>query len=397
MTEKKTPLLDELEKGPWPSFVTEMKRAAEKNPMAADLLLQLERSYKDRKGHWKHGGIVGVRGYGGGVIGRYSDLPEEFPNLAEFHTMRINQPSGWFYNTKALRTICDIWEKYGSGLTNFHGSTGDIIMLGTKTENLQPAFDEFSEAGFDLGGSGSDLRTPSCCVGPARCEYACYDTLDVCHNITNTFQDEIHRPMWPYKFKIKFSGCANDCTASIARSDCSVIGTWRDSIKIDQDAVKEYVAQGLNIQELVCDKCPTRALKFNHETKELTVIAEDCSRCMHCINVMPKAIRPGQEKGATILLGGKSTIVLSAFMSWVIVPFMKLEKENDYAELKEFLNKIWEWWDENGKTRERLGETIYRVGMSKFLRDVGLPAVPQMVFRPRANPYVFWPQEEIEK
>jgi len=397
MTEKKTPLLDELEKGPWPSFVTEMKRAAEKNPMAADLLLQLERSYKDRKGHWKHGGIVGVRGYGGGVIGRYSDLPEEFPNLAEFHTMRINQPSGWFYNTKALRTICDIWEKYGSGLTNFHGSTGDIIMLGTKTENLQSAFDEFSEAGFDLGGSGSDLRTPSCCVGPARCEYACYDTLDVCHNITNTFQDEIHRPMWPYKFKIKFSGCANDCTASIARSDCSVIGTWRDSIKIDQDAVKEYVAQGLNIQELVCDKCPTRALKFNHETKELTVIAEDCSRCMHCINVMPKAIRPGQEKGATILLGGKSTIVLSAFMSWVIVPFMKLEKENDYAELKEFLNKIWEWWDENGKTRERLGETIYRVGMSKFLRDVGLPAVPQMVFRPRANPYVFWPQEEIEK
>jgi len=397
MTEKKTPLLDELEKGRWPSFVTEMKRAAGKSPAAADLLLQLEKSYRDRKGYWKHGGIVGVKGYGGGVIGRYSDLAEEFPNLAEFHTMRINQPSGWFYNTEALRKICDIWERHGSGLTNFHGSTGDIIMLGTTTEHLQLAFDEFSEAGFDLGGSGSDLRTPSCCVGPARCEYACYDTLDACHNITNTFQDEIHRPMWPYKFKIKFSGCANDCTASIARSDCSVIGTWRDSIRIDQDAVKEYVAEGLNIQERVCDKCPTRALKFNHETKELTVIAEDCSRCMHCINVMPKAIRPGQEKGATILLGGKSTIVQSAFMSWVIVPFMKMESEDDYAEFKDLLNRIWDWWDENGKTRERLGEAIYRIGMSKFLRDVGLPAAPQMVFRPRANPYVFWPQEEIIK
>ena len=33
-----TPLLDNLEKGPWPSFVKEMKRAAKKNPAAKDLL-----------------------------------------------------------------------------------------------------------------------------------------------------------------------------------------------------------------------------------------------------------------------------------------------------------------------------------------------------------------------
>ena len=61
-TSSETPLLDELEKGPWPSFVTEMKRAAEKTVAAKDLLRQLERSYKDKIGHWKHGGIVGVQG-----------------------------------------------------------------------------------------------------------------------------------------------------------------------------------------------------------------------------------------------------------------------------------------------------------------------------------------------
>ena len=74
MAEKKkeTPKLDELEKGPWPSFVKEIKSAAEKSPMASDLLGQLERSYEERVGHWKHGGIVGVLGYGGGVIGRAS-------------------------------------------------------------------------------------------------------------------------------------------------------------------------------------------------------------------------------------------------------------------------------------------------------------------------------------
>src|SRR5512134_649166 len=140
--DSKTPLLDQLEEGPWPSFVTEIKRAAEKKESAKDLLLQLERSYTDKTVHWKHGGIVGVKGYGGGVIGRYSDLPEEFPNVAQFHTLRVNQPAGWFYTTQALRTICDLWERHGSGLTNLHGSTGDLILLGTKTEELEPTFSE---------------------------------------------------------------------------------------------------------------------------------------------------------------------------------------------------------------------------------------------------------------
>ena len=67
----KTPQLDELEKGPWPSFVKEIKMAAQRSPMSRDLLGQLEQSYQEIIGHWKHGGIVGVMGYGGGVIGRY--------------------------------------------------------------------------------------------------------------------------------------------------------------------------------------------------------------------------------------------------------------------------------------------------------------------------------------
>ncbi|MFZ5592262.1 MAG: sulfite reductase, dissimilatory-type subunit alpha, partial [Bacillota bacterium] len=196
MAELKTPLLDQLTTGPWPSFVADMKRLVDRKPTVADVLAQLELSYEEKKGHWKHGGIMGVMGYGGGVIGRYSDMPEKFPNVAEFHTMRINQPSGWFYTTKALRDLMKIWDKYGSGLTNMHGSTGDIILLGTVTDNLQPAFDEFSDLGWDLGGSGSDLRTPSCCVGPARCECACIDTLDLCYDLTQEFQDELHRPMW---------------------------------------------------------------------------------------------------------------------------------------------------------------------------------------------------------
>ncbi len=140
-----------------------------------------------------------------------------------------------------------------------HGSTGDIIFLGSKTEALEPFFADLTAKGWDLGGSGSDMRTPSCCVGPARCEWACYDTLNACYDITQCFQDELHRPAFPYKFKFKFAGCPNDCVASIARSDMSVIGTWKDEIQIDQAEVQEYAKDGVDLAREVCNMLSRRA------------------------------------------------------------------------------------------------------------------------------------------
>jgi sulfite reductase alpha subunit len=302
--------------------------------------------------------------------------------------MRVNHPAGWFYSTKALRKICDVWEKHGSGLTNMHGSTGDIILLGTTTAHLQPCFNDLTEAGFDLGGSGSALRTPTACVGPARCEWTNINTLALVHDLTMEFQDEIHRPRWPYKFKIKISGCPNDCVAAIARADFTIIGTWKDSLKIDQKAVREYVKSGMDIRTDIVARCPTNALEWDEKAQELRLIPQDCVRCMHCINKMTKALRPGDDKGATILIGGKAPILKGAMLSSVIVPFMKVEPP--YTEIKDLLRKIWDWWDENGRPRERVGELIERLGMRTFLKAVDLKPVPQMIKAPRTNPYVFF-------
>jgi sulfite reductase alpha subunit len=388
---RETPLLDELEKGPWPSFVKEIKKEAHR-PMAQDVLGILERSYEDHISHWKHGGLVGVMGYGGGVIGRYCDLPEEFPNVREFHTHRVNQPSGWFYTTEALRNLCDIWDKHGSGLTNMHGSTGDIIFLGSTTEAIEPIFADLTAKGFDLGGSGSNMRTPSCCVGPARCEWAMYDTLEACYQITQEFQDELHRPFFPYKYKFKFSGCPNDCVASIARSDCSIIGTWKDDIQVNQDRVREYAANGTDIQAEIVDFCPTACMDWNGT--DLNITNAECVKCMHCINVLPKALKPGKERGATILVGAKAPIIGGALLASVFVPFIEMEEPFD--DLKELTEAIWDVWGEHGKNRERVGEFIQRVGLGNFLDEIGLEPVPEMVMHPRTNPYIFF-DDELER
>lgn len=388
-----TPLLDELEKGPFPSFVTEIKKAAAKKDMAADELGQLEKSYRDKRGYWKHGGIVGVRGYGSGVIGRYSSLPEQFPDVANFHTVRINSIGGFFYTSKFLKEACDIWDKYGSGLTNLHGSTGDFVLLGTNTENLEPIFAEFSSRGWDLGGSGSAMRTPSCCVGPARCEWSNINTLDINYAITQEFQDEMHRPAFPYKFKFKTAGCAVDCIASIARADCSIIGTWKGNIAVDQAEVANYAKKGMNIQEEIVNMCPSKCMSY--DGKELKITDADCVRCMHCIAKMTKALKPTGEKGASILIGSKAPFVIGATLSWVIVPFMKMEPP--YDELKDLIRKMWEYWDEHGKNRERIGELIIRRGMREFLEYIGVEPQPQQIKEPRRDPFFFWTEEDLQK
>ena len=394
MAEYKTPMLDELEKGPWPSFVTEIKKAAKTSEMSQDLLGQLEYSYTEKKGFWKHGGIVGVMGYGGGVIGRYSALPDKFPEVEHFHTIRLNQTSGWFYNTEALRFLCDMWEKRGSGLTNMHGSTGDIVFLGTRTDQLEAIFSETSNAGWDLGGSGSDVRTPSCCCGPARCEFACYDTMKVCYDITMDYQDELHRPAFPYKWKFKFAGCANDCVASIARSDCSVIGTWKDEIQQDDAEVKAYADAGMDINADVVANCPARCMSYNGSLK---IDNKNCVHCMHCINVMPKALRPGKDRGAVILIGAKAPIVEGALLSSVFIPFIALDDEENYESLKEVIEEIWDLWCDDGKARERVGEFIQRVGYGNFLDAIGMEPVPDMVSFPRDNPYIFYDLDAEEE
>ena len=139
---------------------------------------------------------------------------------------------------------------------------------------------------------------------------------------TQEWQDELHRPFFPYKYKFKFAGCPNDCVASIARSDCSVIGVWRDDIKVDQAKVAEY-AKTVDINSEICDVCPTRCIDWDGKTLEID--NANCVKCMHCINVMPKAVKPGDDRGATILIGGKAPIVGGALLCSVFVPFLEMD------------------------------------------------------------------------
>jgi len=175
---------------------------------------------------------------------------------------------------------------------------------------------------------------------------------------------------------------------SIERSDFSTIGTWRDDMKVDQEEVKKYVAEKGRkyIVDNVISRCPTQALSLNDDDT-LDVDNRNCVRCMHCINVMTKALSPGDDKGATILIGGKRTLKIGDLMGTVIVPFMKLDTEEDYEQLVELAENVIEFFADNALEHERTGEMIERIGLANFLEGIGVEVDPNMVSEPRQSSY----------
>ncbi len=383
-----TPILNELEKGEWPSFISGFKKLGErtKNPMIRGVLDQLEYSYKTKMGYWK-GGVVGVTGYGAGIISRFSMISDRVPEAAEFHTVRVQPPPGFHYTTKELRVLMDLWEEYGSGIISMHGQTGNLQFQGITAAKVQEFFDKINALGWDLGGAGACVRTGNSCVGMARCEMACYDTHKLHLKVLRHYTDDVHRPALPYKIKFKFSGCGNDCNNSIQRADIATIGTWRDAIRVDQDQYKNYVKErGLaTIQRDVVQKCPTSCITATES--EIKIDDSNCVRCMHCLNVMTKALHVGKQKGASLLIGGKGHLKVGNMLGSMVIPFMKMETEEDLEKYMDVLNRIITWWSDAALDHERMGETIERVGMQQFIEATEIEPDVSMIEYPRDNPY----------
>jgi dissimilatory sulfite reductase (desulfoviridin) alpha/beta subunit len=193
--------------------------------------------------------------------------------------------------------------------------------------------------------------------------------------------------------------------ASIARADISFIGTWKDDIKIDQEAVAGYIGGEFapnggahsgrdwgpfDIQKEVIDLCPTDCMCMDGK---LLINNRECTRCMHCINVMPRALHIGDDRGSP---SGRRQGPDPRRRPDGLPAGSLHQGRSPYDEIKEVIESIWDWWMEEGKNRERLGELIKRQGFQKLLEMTNIKPVPQHVQEPRHNPYIFWKEEEVE-
>jgi len=262
---------------------------------------------------------VGVLGYGGGVIGRYSDVASSSQGCALSHP-RVNQPAGWFYTSEALRTISDIWSVTARP-DNMHGSTGDIILLALRqiiskqlSRNLPR---RIRSRRLRLGGTHAFLLRGN---GPLR--VGMLRRMKLCYDLTMAYQDELHRCA-ALQIQDQVRRVSNDCVAAIARADLSVIGTWKDDIRIDQTEVANYAAAGIDIQKDICANCPTKCMDWMAKSSASKTVTA-CAACTASTLCPRRCGRRGE--GAVILIGAKAPILQGALLSSVLIPFVAADE-----------------------------------------------------------------------
>ncbi|MCX8137836.1 MAG: sulfite reductase, dissimilatory-type subunit alpha, partial [Pyrobaculum aerophilum] len=210
-------VLKELEKGPWPSHVTELRKTRYPLHVYGVGLVA-------RKSPWGPAAVK-VEYVNTGVLSRWAR--DWVPGGGSEVHFRVFHTPGKFLRTDFVRKITKISRELGVGLIELVGQTGALV-LNLTPETAEQMVDALREIGTDVGGSGDAIRALNACVGPALCEFALYDTLKWYAEFHKgkRVNDNIVTPNYPYKFKIKFSGCPFDCTRAVHRADFGFIGVW---------------------------------------------------------------------------------------------------------------------------------------------------------------------------
>lgn len=380
MGNEKTPLMDELEKGPWPSHVTELKKSKYSIGM-------YEAALEKRESQWRAGGYIAVPGVPCGIIARASKRPDI---IKESSVVRIFPPPGLFFTTDLCRKLCAIADKYSGSLIHLFATTSDIEVIEVPYDKISEMVEEIEKIGLGVGSTDVTLRTVKACIGPARCDVSLFDTIGFRQAFTERFIDDMQYPRFPHKIKTKAAGCPNDCVHGIHKAEIFVCGVFKDLPKVDQGKLREWVENGGDIAH-ICTHCPTRAMQWDGNTLK---IDNNCVRCMYCINKCP-TIRPGDKRGAAILVGGKFRSKYGPTLAKVLVPFIEA-KPPEYKEILDLIYKIVDVYDEHAMTKERMGEFLYRFGFDKFIELVGVEPTSHNLFMPRENLYYHWKKEELK-
>jgi sulfite reductase alpha subunit len=362
-----TKLLEKLEGGRWPSYLAETKKT--RYPLKAyGISLYLKRNL------WGVGGYVSVPGVPTGILMRITTRPDigESANL-----VRVYVPSGLFMTPAMLRKLADLADKYGVGMVHALTTSGDVEIPGIAKDRIVDFVKEIRAAGMDVGSTGDSFRNTTACVGPALCEFAGYDTLKFRDAFYDRFIDYAKFPTFPHKFKVKFSGCPNDCTRASQKADLAVIGTWEGAPAVDGKELKAAFSADEDLLDDISSTCPTNAIRATG--KVLEVFPEECVQCMECVRAYPGMILPGQTRKFKILVGGKLRGKKGPMTA------KTLKTVSTETEVMDTIEKVVNVYTENAARKERLGDLISRIGMRKFLDLMGEKGNPRQVKELRSN------------
>jgi dissimilatory sulfite reductase (desulfoviridin) alpha/beta subunit len=274
----------------------------------------------------------------------------------DLFTVRLRCPGGKL-TSQQLRKAAELAEKYGRG--EIHNSFRQSIEIPyVHYQHFDAIVAELKEIDWSVASCGPRIRVPTACAGCTWNPNSLMDAQTICLEVDRRY---FGIPTGHHKFKISFSGCPIDC----ARTR-------------EMDLGFQGMAEPELVEEL-CDGCGLCIPAC--EEKALTLVndlpvrdSDKCIYCGDCIKVCPLDAFVAARKGWLVRVGGKHG--KHPIYSYEVVQFVSDE------ECFSIIERTTEWYQTNGEGRERIGATIGRLGLTKYLEEVVKPLGFEVIEKP---------------
>ena len=159
---------------------------------------------------------------------------------SDVQMLRVKIPTGIFGKSQ-LDALADVADKYSRGFGHF--TTRQNMQLHfVKMSDVEAAMRRCDEAGLTIREAcGNSVRNVTMCERASICSSAPFDVSPFGEAIVRYFLRHPLAATLPRKFKIAFSGCADDC-AKAAIHDLGFVATVKDGTP----GFKVYAAGGLS-------------------------------------------------------------------------------------------------------------------------------------------------------
>ena len=265
----------------------------------------------------------------------------------DLFTVRLRCPGGKL-TSQQVRKAAEIAEKYGQ--REIHNSFRQSIEIPyVHHQYFDTITEELKEIGWSVASCGPRIRVPTACAGCTYNPNGITNTQVMCLEVDKRY---FGTATGHHKFKISFSGCPIDCPRT-REMDLGFQGI------VEPALLKEVC----NACGLCISTCEEQALTM---VDKLPV--RDTSKCIYCgdcIKVCPIDAMVEKRKGWLARVGGKHG--RHPIYAYEIARFVSDE------ECFLLIEKTMEWYQANGKGRERIGTVIVRLGLSKYLDEVVKP------------------------
>ena len=249
-----------------------------------------------------------------------------------------------------MQTLSQAAEKFGNGQVAMT-SRLTVEVQGLTYETIEPFNDFIAEAGLYTGGTGSRVRPIVACKGTV-CVHGLIDTQELARELHETFYKGWYNVKLPHKFKIGIGGCPNNCIKP-GLNDFGIMG----------QVVPAYDPDDCNGCKkcTVVEKCPVKAAALD-EDGIMQIDRQACNNCGKCVDVCNFDCVTQERTDYKIMVGG----IWGKRQRLATVIDEIYTKE----EVFEMVERALLLYREQGKTGERFGMFIERIGTDNFIAQL---------------------------